>query len=125
MTAPTPATRAALLERDGHRCIVCGAITRLEAQHRQAVGMGGSKRRPTLVELVAACTVHNNAFEAEMQEYAIEHGYKVRKWVKDCALVPVFYPRDLAWFRLEDNRRIQITVREAQQMFDEVYGKAA
>ena len=39
----TPAARAAILEASGHACVGCGSTSPLNAQHRRARGMGGSK----------------------------------------------------------------------------------
>ena len=122
MTAPTPAVRAVMLERDNEQCVACPTTVRLEAQHRQAVGMGGSGRRPGFVELVTACQEHNARFESDLQTRALAHGWKVRKWVADPGQVPVFYVRS-GWHRLtDDGMRIPISGVFASTMMRAVYG---
>lgn len=125
MTAPAPVTRAVMLERDLHRCYVCGVLVSLEAQHRQAVGMGGSKIRPLVFEVITLCTVHNSAAEAELQGQALRYGWKVQKWVKDCTLVPVFDLWGRQWFRLTvEGLRLPIGWPTAMEMMRAVYGGA-
>jgi hypothetical protein len=114
-----------MLERDLHRCVVCGATVQLEAQHRRAVGMGGSKLLPLIADLVTACSVHNAAFEADLQADALRFGWKVRSWVLFPELVPVFYRRERRWCRLSvEGVRFRVTEVLAMQMMQDVYGDA-
>lgn len=123
MADPTPVVRAVTYERDGERCVSCGARAGLQYQHRQAVGMGGSKRRPRLDEGLTSCASCNPAYESSLQESALRFGWKVKKWVKDCALVPVYYPLERAWFRLAaEGGRVRVSPDVAMQMMVEVYG---
>lgn len=125
MTAPAPVTRALMLERDEHRCIVCWVMVQLEAQHRRAVGMGGSKVRPLIADLVTACTIHNAAFEHGLQAMALRFGWKVRGWVTEPERVPVYDLRGRQWWRLTvEGLRIPITWTAAMQMMTDVYGDA-
>lgn len=125
MSAPTPVVRAVMLERDVHRCVKCGIRHHLEAQHRQAVGMGGSKVRPKIHELVTACSEHNARFESDLQGQALKNGWKVPKWVGDCSLVPVYYSFERAWFRLTlESTRERISLEVAIEMMHAVYGDA-
>lgn len=125
MSAPTPVVRAVMLERDANRCVRCGHLHRLEAQHRQAVGMGGSKVRPTLVELVTACSSCNARFEADLQTQALRSGWKVARWVSDPSLVPVHYAFERAWFVLgAEGTRERVTLEKAMEMMRAVYGAA-
>lgn len=123
MSAPLPVVRAVMLERDQHRCAACAARSLLEAQHRQAVGAGGSKIRPTLTQLVTLCTFCNEAVEHTLQAVALKNGWKVRGWVTDCSLVPVWYVFERTWYRLTvEGARVRLTVEQAMQMMVEVYG---
>jgi len=123
MTAPTPVVRAVMLERDAHRCVKCGIRHRLEAQHRRAVGMGGSKVRPLYADLVTACSVHNEEFEHTGQAEALRYGWKVARWVKQPEEVPVYYWLERVWCRLlTDGTRVRVTYAEAMEMMTAVYG---
>lgn len=126
MSAPAPVTRAVMLERDGHRCVSCLATTHLEAQHRAVVGMGGSKVRPLIAEVVTACTIHNELYEGIMQAEALRFGWKVPTWVRDRELtvdVPVFFRPERTWFQLStDGRRKRISEFDAMVMMHAVYG---
>ena len=125
MADPTPVVRAVTYERDSEKCVSCGATTGLQYQHRQAVGMGGSKRRPRLDEGLTSCAACNPAYESTLQESALRFGWKVKKWVKDCALVPVYYPLERAWFRLSrEGGRVRVSPDVALQLMVEVYGAA-
>jgi hypothetical protein len=113
---PTPVTRAVTYERDGH----------LQYQHRAAVGMGGSKIRPLLVDGLTSCAICNPAYEHELQAQALRFGWKVPSWVRDRGLVgdvPVYYLPERTWYRLRyDGRRIRISQMRAMQMMHDVYG---
>jgi hypothetical protein len=76
---PTPQVRMAVYDRDGVRCVTCGAWNPLEFQHRQATDMGGWNRRPTVVEGMCARSSCNSAFEYSLQRVAPLRGWKVRK----------------------------------------------
>lgn len=123
MADPTPVTRAVTYERDMHRCCSCGAMTGLQYQHRQAVGQGGSKIRPTLVQGLTTCGYCNPLYEAAWQAQSLRLGWKVRRWVTDCSLVPAFYVPDQQWFRLTaQGTRVPVTAEKALAMMHEVYG---
>jgi hypothetical protein len=124
VSAPTAKVRAQMLDRDGRHCVVCPATAALEAQHRRAVGMGGSNVRPGITDLLTACSTHNAAFEAGMQGTALLNGWKVRRWVQDPGRVPVFYEFE-GWHVLAlDGTRRRITADLAEVMMREVYGLA-
>lgn len=123
MVEPSPAIRTVTYERDRHRCVSCGSQRNLTYQHRQAVGMGGSHLRPQLYDGVTACAQHNARFEADLQLDALKLGWKVRGWVKDCSLVPVYYVTDRSWYRLDRyGERHRISRVEAVNMMRDVYG---
>lgn len=122
MTAPTRETREDTYARDGYRCLMCGAMTALSFGHRRAVGMGGSRILPPPVDGVTQCVPCNGACEAEQQDRALAMGWKVRRWVQNPELVPVFYPLEFAWYRLEGIRRVRISSAVAMEMGCRVYG---
>ena len=85
--------------------------------------MGGSKVRPTLVQGLTSCPSCNPAYEAALQGSALRFGWKVRSWVKDCALVPVYYLLERTWYQLaSDGQRIRLTPAAALRMMRDVYG---
>lgn len=122
MSAPTKQTRSDVYLRDGYRCVMCGASSPLEFGHRRAVGMGGSKILPPPVDGVTQCATCNASCEAERQDDALAHGWKVRRWVKSPERVPMYYPREMAWFRLEGVTRVRISSAVAMEMGCSVYG---
>lgn len=122
MTAPTPQTRRDTYTRDGHRCVMCGVGAPLEFGHRRAVGMGGSRALPPAVDGVTQCPVCNERCESDLQGRALAHGWKVRRWVRRPELVPMYYPLELAWYRLDGITRERVSSSEAMAMGFEVYG---
>lgn len=126
MSAPTPVVRAVTYERDGHRCVSCGARIFLEWQHRLAVGMGGSKLRPRYEEGVTSCAICNPAYESTLQIMALLNGWKVKKVkaaIEHPEDVPVFYWAEQAWFQLTDRgTRVRISEAVARQLMDDIYG---
>lgn len=126
MVAPKSNDRAEMLARDGGRCVSCGATTALEAQHRGAVGMGGSKVAPRLDELLTACAPDNAAYEGALQRVALLNGWKVRRWVVEQGIayrVPVFYAMDRGWYLVDrEGVRVPISRSRARGLMVEVYG---
>lgn len=122
MSAPTQSVRDAVYDRDRNRCAACGTVDGLTFQHRRAVGMGGSKVRPTAEDGLTLSGKCNDACEAEMQQLALAYGWKVKRWVTDPSRVPVYYPHEFQWYRLEDTTRIPITAVVALDMMHDVYG---
>ncbi|WP_136036612.1 hypothetical protein [Microbacterium sp. K35] len=121
MSAPTAATRDAVYRRDERRCAACGVMV-LTFQHRRAVGMGGSKNVPSPVDGLSLCAVCNAGCEGDMQAKALRFGWKVRRWVTHPERVPVFYPLEMSWFRLEGITRVRISRALAMEMGCSVYG---
>lgn len=121
MAAPTAATRDAVYLRDARRCAACGVMA-LTFQHRRAVGMGGSKNVPSPVDGLSLCATCNAACEGATQAQALRYGWKVRRWVTNPERVPVFYPLDMSWYRLEGVRRVRISYTVAIEMGCSVYG---
>ncbi|KDA05551.1 hypothetical protein DC31_13765 [Microbacterium sp. CH12i] len=83
--------------------------------------MGGSKNLPVPVDGLALCVTCNGACEAELQGPALANGWKVRRWANP-ERVPVFYPSEFAWYRLEGVRRVRISSAVAMEMGCSVYG---
>lgn len=121
MSKPTEETRRGVYLRDGYRCVMCGALE-LTFQHRRAVGNGGSKNIPTAVDGLSLCMICNGACEAELQTKALANGWKVRRWVTCPERVPVYFPHEFAWYRLEGLNRIRISFAVAMEMGCSVYG---
>lgn len=121
MSAPTQRTREAVYRRDSYRCVSCNSSDALTFQHRRAVGMGGSRIPPSVVDGLVLCATCNAACEAELQTTALAYGWKARRWT-DPTMVPVFYPHEHAWFRLEGVQRIRVTAMVALDMMHAVYG---
>jgi hypothetical protein len=127
---PTAVVRKTVYDRDGGRCIACSEWDALTFQHRQAVGMGGFGRRrerPTVVEGLTACPVHNNRFEADWQLLALINGWKVRRDLPaefGVGDVPVFYPYGGGWHLLTvEGRRLPVTNRFAWDRMGLIYGE--
>jgi hypothetical protein len=53
--------RAAVLERDGHRCTNCGAIDNLQVDHRWPVALGGGDEIENLCTLCRPCNSSKGA----------------------------------------------------------------
>ncbi|NIH52525.1 hypothetical protein [Lysinibacter cavernae] len=96
----------------------------LTFQHRQAVGMGGSKTRPQVAEGLTACLMCNDRFEGDLQETALLFGWKVRRNIGHfvCEDVPVFFPLWAQWFVVVGEIRVPITELEARRKMIAVYG---
>lgn len=121
MTAPTMKVRLLTYVRDNNRCITCGVTVRLEWQHRTAVGMGGSKYKPTPADGVTSCWQCNPAYESYLQQKALDYGWKVRRFCPvPVESVPVFYPAERAWFLLDRfgarDRLDQVTADELRAL---------
>ena len=123
MTAPTTQTRKTVYLRDGYRCVICGAIEALSFQHRRAVGMGGSRNLPTAVDGLTLCIDCNNRCERDLQALALANGWKVRRWVGSPERVPVYFPAEFQWYRLDGTRRVKIASQVAMEMGCSVYGQ--
>lgn len=123
MAAPTTFERERVYTRDGNRCAACGTYQGLTFQHRQAVGMGGSKHRVPLTAALTLCAICNAMCEAEMQRSALAWGWKVRRFVSNAANVPVFYRWKRTWCLLDGSQAIEITEREAMALMRQIYGE--
>lgn len=121
MSAPTLLVRTHTYGRDGNRCVSCHALEGLSFQHRRAVGMGGSKMRPGVTDGLTLCMPCNEACEADLQDHALANGWKVRRWA-DPVRVPVYYPHEFQWYRLEGTARYAINGASALDLMYGVYG---
>lgn len=124
MAAPSQRVRGQVLLRDGSQCVSCGTRTSpLEMQHRQAVGVGGSKHRPLAHELATACSRCNMRFESDLQTRALVFGWKVRRWVAQPGLVPMFNRARGQWGLLTSlGGFVPVTPAAAHARMREVYG---
>ncbi|KAA9133735.1 hypothetical protein [Microbacterium caowuchunii] len=124
MAEPTAKVRRETYQRDEHRCASCGARDGLTFQHRRAVGMGGSKVRPTIGDGLTACGLCNARYESDMRAAAMAHGWKVARWVYRPERVPVWDFVTHQWYRLDAVLpvRYPITARTARHMMRVVYG---
>lgn len=85
--------------------------------------MGGSKTAPTVVQGLTSCPVCNDGYENSLQATALLRGWKVRRWVADCELIPVYYPVERAWFLLTvEGSRVRLSWDAAIGMMRAVYG---
>jgi hypothetical protein len=81
MSDLTRADRALVHRRDQHRCLRCGGRP-ATIQHRRAKGMGGigpTGPRLTPADAVLLCIRCNRGAEAELQQEALERGWKVQR----------------------------------------------
>jgi hypothetical protein len=63
----------------------------------------------------------NAACEGTMQTLALANGWKVQRWA-DPSLVPVYYPHEFTWCRLEGASREAISSVVALDAMHAVYG---
>ncbi|GAB2567291.1 hypothetical protein [Leucobacter ruminantium] len=123
MTRPTAKVRSQMYARDKHRCAATGRSDALTHQHRRAVGMGGSKIRPSITDSLTLSAEINERCERDLQVMALAYGWKVRKWVKDPSSVPVYYRWQRGWaVLLETGDAMRITPEEAAEMMRDIYG---
>ncbi|WP_291053671.1 hypothetical protein [Herbiconiux sp.] len=124
MVAPTAAVRLEVYDRDQWCCVSCGARDQLQFQHRRRTGMGGSRIEVAVADGLASCPTCNPAYEHEMQTAALFHGWKVRSWVKQPELVPVFYVPEMSWWRLTvTGERYELSPARVGAFMAEVYGE--
>lgn len=115
----TPKKLLAVLDiRDGHYCAFNGSDTgRLVPQHRQG-GMGGRKGKHNPANVVWLDSIINGLIESDagLQAEAKRLGIKVSGFA-DPAQVPVWFARELAWFRLNaDGTKTRLLECEANEL---------
>ena len=129
MADRTPAaTIRTIDERDAddgtRRCVMTGTEgDRIIPQHRQG-GMGGrpDKHRPVNVLWLDSLMNGHIESDAHWQATAKAWGVKVPLWVRDVAVVPVYFRFEHAWFLLEGDGRREISAVDALDRMLEVYG---
>ena len=95
-TGPDAATRALVLERDGHHCVRCGkpcgpGIAPYSIQHRIARGVGGANAIPNLILLDGTATTGcHGEVESKKDPHDHPRGYRLESW-QDPAAEPVMY----------------------------------
>lgn len=112
-----------LTDRDGHLCAWTQADTeRLVPQHRQG-GSGGRRDKHQLPNLLWLDAIYNGHIEsnATLQKLAKVWGIKISLHATP-EKVPVFFQGLHRWFRLDGNRRIEISAVEALDMMHQTYG---
>ncbi|GAB3041987.1 hypothetical protein GCM10027079_02370 [Sediminivirga luteola] len=101
----TAKQRKTVYERDGGRCVHCGAWDALTIQHRASRGMGGSKAAERFSNWLTLCLVSNTRLEAdaEFARLGRDRGWKVsRNGILTPAEVPVIDYQGRSWL-LDDN----------------------
>lgn len=103
MSRVPQSVRRAVYERDGFRCVHCGATGGLSLQHRKNRGMGGSRLLDTPANLVVLCLLENQALEADTRKANIArfYGWKLKPW-DDPLAVQVYDVNLDEWFLLDD-----------------------
>lgn len=94
------------MDRDGGRCLHCGATEGLVPQHRINRGAGGSKALEIPSNVVLFCSQYNVLIEsdAEQAEIARGHGWKLSHWdQKRLKQIPVYDRAARDWFYLDDD----------------------
>ena len=92
------------LDRDGGKCLHCGATEGLVPQHRRNRGMGGSRARDVPSNIIVLCSTWNNAIETDprLAAVAVQYGWKVQG-MDDPEMTPVYDVTAQGWFTLHDD----------------------
>ena len=64
------ASRRQAMDRDGHRCVQCGAAGRFEVHHRKPIHLGGGNEPANLETLCRACHIGKHARRVSEPERA-------------------------------------------------------
>jgi len=90
-----------VLERDKYLCWHCSESEAISIKHRQNRGMGGSKTKDTMNNLIVLCSKLNFLIEADtkMAELARSKGWKLNSW--DSLETPLFDNNVNSWFYLD------------------------
>lgn len=97
-------TVALIARRDGRRCLHCGVVDGLTAQHRAVRGLGGRRSADRPSNGIILCWALNNAVEtdAALAAWARARGWKVSTHA-DPTQVPVLDGITGDWWLLDDN----------------------
>jgi hypothetical protein len=107
----TPKQFQTILDRDRH-CYHCGINDdTVVPQHRAGRGMGGSKNRQRLSNVIVFCSAANGLLEsdANFAEKGRGFGWKISTYA-DPTSEPVYDTLSGEWFYLDDagNRRLRV-----------------
>lgn len=93
--------RKLVYARDGEACWHCGATDGLSIQHRANKGMGGSKNRDRLDNLLTFCLEGNQRMEsdANFANVARDNGWKLSSWTPYSS--PVWNAWQRQWFVID------------------------
>lgn len=96
----TDRVRKLVYTRDGSACWHCGATDGLSIQHRANKGMGGSRNRESLDNLLTFCLEANQRMEsdANFAMQARDNGWKLSSWTPYSQ--PVWNAWQMRWFVL-------------------------
>lgn len=109
---------AAVLDRDGHQCVIAGpgCLGRAtEPDHRANRGSGGSTVLNDVTALIAACGICNGwktTVHGAARQRLIDRGVIVEKAATNaatltrCTLTPVVYPDGSEFWLTRDGRRV-------------------
>ena len=97
---------ARYLNRDGEKCLHCGATEGLVPQHRQNRGMGGSKARNVPSNIIVLCSAFNGRIEADADArlLAVTYGWKLLSW-DDPEVSAVYDVTAQGWYMLDNSYR--------------------
>jgi hypothetical protein len=86
--------------------------------------MGGTKLPVEVADGLASCPTCNPAYEHQLQLRALYSGWKVRSWVRQPELVPVYYVPEMSWWRLTvTGERYELSPAQVPGFMAEVYGE--
>jgi hypothetical protein len=98
----TKVIRDKVLQRDQSTCWHCGETEAISIQHRQNRGMGGSKTRDRLDNLIVLCSAQNLLIESDAMAAALarDYGWKLNSW--DHYSQPLLDMNLRRWYRLDE-----------------------
>jgi hypothetical protein len=93
--------RKKVYTRDGNACWHCGTTDGLSIQHRSNKGMGGSKHKDRLDNLLTFCLEANQRLEADatFANQGRDNGWKLASWIDYSS--PVWSAWQKKWFVID------------------------